>query len=252
MRAVNLMPRDARGTSGGAAPQSSGTGVYVLLAGLAALVLCAAVWAMADKQAGERQAKLTRVTAQAAAAEKRASAAAPYVAFQRMARDRVQTVTTLSSTRFDWAHAMREISRVVPADVWLQTLSGASGAGSGAPSPTTSAAPAPTITIDGCTHSQAKVARLMARLRTIDGVRKIALKSSEKPATKGDDACPANRESDPHFTIAVSFAVPGAPRDRVDDTGQVTTPGAASAVPAGGQAARSAEAVSVATPDRDG
>ena len=225
MRAVNLIPRDARVSSRPGVPASGGGGggVYVLLAGLAAIVICAAVWALADKQVGDREAKLGQVTAQAQAAEKRAGAAAPYVAFEQLARERVQTVKSLSTTRFDWAHAMREISRVVPADVWLTTLSGASGADSSAPTPTTSAAPAPTITIEGCTRSQAKVARLMARLRTIDGVRKISLKSSAKPDSTGDDSCPANRPSDPHFSIAASFAVPGAPRDGVDESGQVTT-----------------------------
>jgi len=255
MRAVNLMPRDSR-TVKQSATRTSGAGVYVLLAGLAALVVCAAVWAIADKQVGDREAKLTRVTAQAAAAEKRAGAAAPYVAFQRLARDRVQTVTTLSSTRFDWSQAMREIGRVLPSDVWLQTLSGASGAGSDAPSPSTAAAPSPTITLDGCTRSQAKVARLMARLRTIDGVRRIALKSSEKPDADGDQACPANRATDPHFAITISFAVPGAPRDGVDDTGQVTPSAAGSSAsasaPAGSQAARSAEAVAVVTDSKEG
>jgi Tfp pilus assembly protein PilN len=222
MRAVNLIPRDARSTRGAVVASGSG-GVYVLLAGLAAIVLCAAVWALADKQVGDRQAKLERVTAQAQAAEQRAGSAAPYVAFERLARERVQTVTKLSTTRFDWAHAMREISRVVPADVWLKSLSGASGADSAAPTPATSAAPAPTVTLEGCTRSQAKVARLMARLRTIDGVRKISLKSSAKPDSDGDPSCPANRPSDPHFTIAASFAVPGAARDGVDESGQVTS-----------------------------
>ena len=128
MRAVNLIPRDARVVAPG--PRAGrASGVYLLLAGLAAIVVCAAVWALATKQVGDRQAKLDSVTAQAPAAERRASAGAPYVAFERLARERVETVTSLSATRFDWAHAMREISRVVPADVWLTTLSGASGAG---------------------------------------------------------------------------------------------------------------------------
>ena len=225
MRAVNLIPRDARVSRGAVA--TSGSGVYVLLAGLAALVLCAAVWAIADKQVGDRQAKLARVTAQAAAAEQRAAASAPFVAFEQLARDRVQTVTRISTTRFDWAHAMREVSRVVPADVWLTSLTGASGAAGDTPTPTSSAAPEPTITVVGCTHSQSKVARLMARLRTIDGVRRIALKSSEKPEAKGDDDCPANATSDPRFTIAISFAVPGGADTAVDSTGQIPSSAAA-------------------------
>jgi Tfp pilus assembly protein PilN len=232
VRAVNLMPRDARGSSRSAS-FGSGAGVYVLLAGLAALVVCASLWAVANKQVGERRSTLERVSAEAAAAQKRADDGAPYVAYATLARNRAQTVTTLSATRFDWAHAMREVGRVLPADVWLTSMSGASGAGGDAPSPTTSAAPAPTITLAGCTRSQAKVARLLARLRTIDGLRDVALKTSEKPDTKGDDSCPANRSTDPRFTIAISFAVPGAPKDGVDSTGQVTSASAA-APPASG------------------
>ena len=143
-----------------------------------------------NKQAGDREAKLQRVTAQAAAAEQRASSSAAFVEFERLARTRVQTVQRLSTTRFDWAHAMREVGRVLPADVWLTDLNGTSGGGSSAPTATTSAAPAPVITLQGCTRSQAKVARLLARLRTIDGVRKVALKSSEKPEAKGDTGLP--------------------------------------------------------------
>ena len=186
----------------------------MLLAGLVALVALATLWASAHKQAGDRSAQLARVSAQAAAAEKRAAAAAPFVEFATLARNRVDTVTQLSATRFDWAHALREVSRVVPADVWLMNLSGSSGNGSEAPSPTTSAAPAPTINMVGCTRSQAKVARLMARLRTIDGVRGVTLKSSEKPDSKGDGDCPANRASDPALHALDRLRRPGRSRRR--------------------------------------
>lgn len=249
MKAIDLMPRDAR-VAGGKGSSGSGAGVYVLLAGLVALVALATLWASAHKQVGDRSAQLARVTAQANAAEKRAAAAAPYVEFATLAENRVDTVTRLSATRFDWAHALREVSRVVPADVWLMNLSGSSGNGSEAPSPTTSAAPAPTINMVGCTRSQAKVARLMARLRTIDGVRGVTLKSSEKPDSTGDDDgdCPANRSSDPRFTLAIGFAVPGGGKDAVDSTGQVST--AASA--AGAANSRGAGVRPAATDSKDG
>lgn len=248
MKAIDLMPRDARVARGTRGPSGSGAGVYVLLAGLAALVAVATLWASAHKQAGDRSAQLARVSAQAAAAEKRAAAAAPFVEFATLAENRVDTVTRLSATRFDWAHALREVSRVVPADVWLMNLSGSSGNGTEAPSPTSSAAPAPTINMVGCTRSQAKVARLMARLRTIDGVRGVTLKSSEKPDSKGDGDCPANRSSDPRFTIAIGFAVPGGSTDAVDSTGQVPT--AASA--AGAANSRGAGVRPAATDSKDG
>ncbi len=242
MKAVNLMPRDAHGVPG-TGSAGSGAGAYVLIAGLGALVVLATLWAFAGKQAGDRAAQLDRVNAQAVAAEQRATDGAPYVAFAKLAGDRVSTVTTLSTTRFDWAQAMREVGRVLPADVWLTGMSGTSGAESAPPTPATSAAPAPTITLLGCTRSQAKVARLMARLRTIDGVRKISLKNSEKPESTGGEDCPANRASDPRFAMAVAFAVPGAPKATVDATGQVASsatavaPGAPTGAPASATAA---------------
>jgi Tfp pilus assembly protein PilN len=248
MNAVNLIPRD-HGRTG---VQASGIAVYVLLAGLAAVVVCAALWATANKQTGDRQAKLERVTTQAAAAEQRAGDSAVYVEFERLARDRVQTVKSLSATRFDWGHAMREVGRVLPADVWLTDLSGTSGAGRDIPSATSSAAPAPVVTLQGCTRSQAKVARLLARLRTIDGVRGVALKTSAKPDAKGDDSCPANRVSDPRFTVAVSFAVPGAAAARVDSTGQVTQQAASASTGSATPRANQVEATASAVDREDG
>jgi Tfp pilus assembly protein PilN len=214
--------------------------LYVLLAGLAALVAMAAVWATANKQVGEGRAKVDRVTAQARVAEARIARAAPYQAFAALARDRVATVTSLSATRFDWAHGLREVSRVLPDDVWLTSLSGASGATSEAPSPTTSAAPAPTFELLGCTGNQAKVARLMARLRAVDGVRDVDLRTSSKPDAGSSAAadCPAAKASNPRFTIAIAFAVPGAAKAAVDETGTVTDASAAvSSAPAGTPAA---------------
>jgi Tfp pilus assembly protein PilN len=228
MKAVNLMPRDRRAS--GSATSGTGAGVYVLLAGLAALVVLATLWAVAGKQVGERTAKLDRANVAVAVAEKRAQDSAAFVTFAQLAANRVGTVTTLAVTRFDWAQAMREISRVLPADAWLTAMSGAAGAGEASPTPATSAAPSPVITIAGCTTSQAKVARLLARLRTIDGARRVSLKTSEKPDAGGDAACPANRSSDPRFSIGVHFAVPGAPKSVVDATGQVAA-AAAPAVP---------------------
>ena len=241
MKSVNLIPRDVpEGRSG----DGSGAAVYVLLAGLAALVVVVAMWAIAGKQVDARTADLRMANARIAAAEKRAGDSAAYVAFAKLASNRVLTVTRLSTTRFDWAHAMREVSRVLPADVWLTGMNGVSGASDAAPSPATSAAPAPTLVLAGCTRSQAKVARLLARLRTVDGVRTVSLKSSEKPDVKGDDACPANKATDPRFSISLAFVVPGAAKESVDATGQVT--GAAS--PAGSTASTTSAAVSSAPP----
>jgi Tfp pilus assembly protein PilN len=251
MRAVNLMPNDGRALPG-AGQVGSGAGAWLVLAALGALVVLATLWAMAGKQIGDRTATLQRTEARASAAEKRAGDSSAYLAFAKLASDRVGTVTKLSTTRFDWAHAMHEIGRVLPGDVWLSGMTGVSGATDAAPTPATLAAPAPTITMTGCTRSQAKVARLLARLRTIDGVRKVSLKSSEKPDAKGDAGCPANRETDPRFSIAISFAVPGAPKDTVDATGQIAAAAPPAAAPGAGSVAPASATAQVPTGGKDG
>jgi Tfp pilus assembly protein PilN len=222
MRAVNLMPGDDYG-SGGAGSDGTGGIVYVLLGGLAVMVALAGLWANSNKQISSRQTALDRVTIAAIAAEARAAKAAPYEAYASLADARLATVASLSVTRFDWAHSLRELSRVLPADVWLTSLDGSSGATGQAPTTTASAAPAPTFEFVGCTDTQAKVARLMARLRAVDGVRDVDLKTSEKPEAGGDKDCPANAPSDPKFTIVIAFKTPGSAKDTVDAAGRVVT-----------------------------
>ena len=219
MRAVNLMPVDPRTSRARGA--DGPIGAYVVIAGLAVLVVFAAVWTMTGRQVDDRSAQLTRVNAEAQAAETRAAGAAKYQEFAELARDRVATVTSLSATRFDWANALHEVSRVLPEHAWLMQLDGTSGAADAAPTPGTSAAPSPSFKIQGCTRTQAQVARLMAGLRAINRVRSVELESSIKPDTDGSDQCPANRPSNPVFTIVINFTTPGEPKPAVDSTGQV-------------------------------
>jgi Tfp pilus assembly protein PilN len=238
VRAVNLMPPDPRA----ARSTRRGGPANVLLAVLAAMVVLASLWAVANRQVGDRRAQLDQANAEAAAAEARAGAAAPYAEFGRLAHDRVETVSALARSRFDWAHAMREISRLLPADVWLTELSGDSGSAGESPSPTTSVAPSPTFKLDGCTRSQTRVASLLARLRAVDGVRAVDLSKSEKPETNGDTSCPAHAATDPRFTITIAFAGPNAPKATLDAAGQpaAAAPSAApSATPQGPASASS-------------
>ncbi len=237
MKAVNLIPPDDRSRGLGAGT-GSGTGgmVYVLLGGLAVLVVLVGLSAYTGRQVATSEAKLERVNREAQAVEARAAKIAPYEAYAALASARVSTVTSLSATRFDWAHSLRELSRVLPGDVWLSTLQGSSGAGSEPPAPNANAAPAPTFEMVGCTRTQAKVARLMARLRAVDGVRDVRLKTSEKPDTDGDKSCPANRRSDPKFTIVIAFKAPTTGKESVDASGQVATKPPAAAPPGGAPA----------------
>jgi hypothetical protein len=104
-----------------------------------------------------------------------------------MRTKRVETVTSLSRSRFNWPFALREVSRVLPSDVWLTQLVGTvapgvqleDGAG-GSTTPLRNQLAAPAIEVIGCTTDQEQVARFLARLRSIQGVTRVTLAQTEK------------------------------------------------------------------------
>jgi Tfp pilus assembly protein PilN len=196
MRAVNLIPVDAR-RGPGAAGQSGGM-VYVLLGVLGALLVAAVAYAIVAKSVNDRRAELAEVRAQADAAETRARDLQAYVRFAELRAKRVKTVTDLVAGRFDWAHTLREVSRVLPDNASLTGLKGTTGATGAAATGGT-----PSIQIDGCTTSQKSVARTMARMRLIDGVQNVQLTTSDKGT--GGGSC---RENSPVFSMVLSFRAP--------------------------------------------
>jgi hypothetical protein len=97
----------------------------------------------------------------------------------------MQTVRQLADSRFDWEQALRDLSRAIPRDVTLSQITGtvtagATAAGGGSANPLRSAIQAPAVELNGCASSQAGVARLMARLRAVQGVTRVSLASSVK------------------------------------------------------------------------
>jgi Tfp pilus assembly protein PilN len=89
-------------------------------------------------------------------------------------QERLARVTALSSalaTRVAWDRVLREISLVLPDDVWLTSLTGAVPAASGGGA-------GQGIRIAGFTYSQASVARLLARLTVIPDIEHVSLNSS--------------------------------------------------------------------------
>ena len=185
MRAVNLLPPDTRGASKasaelGAGPEATGgAGAFVVLGVLAACVAGVAGHVLIDNTIKQRQADLAEVTSAPQALQSQANQLKPYADFDSMAKARVQTVKDLAGSRFDWEQALRDLSRAIPADVTLKSLTGdiSTGAGGGG-SPLRTAISAPAITIAGCAPGQREVARLMARLHDIDGVTRVSLSKS--------------------------------------------------------------------------
>ncbi len=213
MRAVNLLPTDLRGAAPAAAPSSrperervEGIGAYVVLGALALCVAMLAVYVMASNTVKQKQADLNGIAAQASAAEKAAAKLKPYADFEATAKARVQTVRDLAAARFDWEQALRDLSRAVPGSVKLQSLNGDMGlpgtTGSNG-DPLRGSIQAPAISLAGCAPSQSTVARLMTRLRAVDGVTRVSLSKSEKGDGETETACTG--ANPPQFSAVVFF-----------------------------------------------
>jgi Tfp pilus assembly protein PilN len=225
MKAVNLIPGEERraGSAGG----RSGSAAYVVLGALAVLVLMAAAWTLTNRTVNDRQARLSTVEQQAGAAEAQASKLAAYSAFSDMRKKRSETVASIARSRFDWAHVMHELARVIPSDTHLTSLSGSVSSSAQAPGSGGQALalrgsnPGPAVDIVGCANGQANVSRMMSRLRLIDGVEHVTLAESAKndspgaaagggAVTGGDNGECRYNDQVTRFDVLVIFAAPPA------------------------------------------
>jgi Tfp pilus assembly protein PilN len=173
MRAVNLLPLDAR--AGRRRPPMA----PVALAGVGVLVVSALVvgFVSATGSADEREQELTALEQELTETRR---AAKPKPAQTNLTAERDQRFSALSDAmtkRLAWDRVLREVSLVLPDDVWLSTLAAA-----GAPS-TDPAAPVPptgaqTITFNGFTYSQESVARLLTRLALVPDLSNVKLQTS--------------------------------------------------------------------------
>jgi Tfp pilus assembly protein PilN len=236
MKAVNLIPAEQRkGGAIGRRSQGVAFGVLGLLAGAAILTF---LYGSASHQLKSRKAEAAALTNQAQQVQAQAAQLSSYTSFIQMREQRLQAISQLIGSRFDWSATMYELSRVLPANISLSSLQGTIGsatataspsaaapaapaAGStasttstaaAAAAPVTSATPpgaTPTFTLAGCGGSQIAVAQMLVRLRLVSGVSNVTLQSSARSGSSGGGGsggsggtCPAD---DPSFTAQVSF-----------------------------------------------
>jgi Tfp pilus assembly protein PilN len=250
MKAVNLIPSDLRRASGTAG--ATGPAVYVLLGVLAVAVVLVAAWAVVGRSVKETQSDLERVRAEATIAEQRAGQLKPYAEFHTTRVERVETVTSLSRSRFNWPFALREVSRVLPDNVWLTEIVGTvapgvsveGGNSGGTTSALRNALSSPAMEMVGCTEDHEQVARYLARLRSIQGVTRVTLAESEKldgegqkqsgggaaAATGGnDDDCRRGNIDLPRFALIIFFEGSTATSSSAPAGGAAATPTSAPA-----------------------
>jgi len=219
MRAVNLLPKEARR---GGAPSFSQLGAAHVLIGLLAIALAVVTFAVLESNTiSSRKAQLVNLKQQDSELQSQITRLNTYTQFEKLAQARAATVRQLASTRFDWHAALSDLSRVVPANTSLQSVvatvapgssvGGGSGGGGGATGNVRGDINAPAFELKGCTASQDDVARLMSRLRLINSVSRVTLEDSAKAtgqsgtsvsSSSSSGGCPT---SGPTFDMVVFF-----------------------------------------------
>jgi Tfp pilus assembly protein PilN len=188
MRPVNLIPPDER--RGDRAPLRTGAFSYVLVGGLALLVLGVLAVAVTSKQISDRQAEKQNLGQELAQASAQADSLKAFIDFRRAQETRAATVASLASSRFDWERVLQELALILPSDVWLKNLTGTvspnvtlEGGGGGGSSSGGSALRSqiagPALEISGCATGQNAVAGFVASLEDIDGVTRVGLAASK-------------------------------------------------------------------------
>jgi Fimbrial assembly protein (PilN) len=171
MRAVNLLPGDARISRARRAPNPAAlaaavTGVVVVAAiGGGNLVESARV---AAAQRGLNDAKVQLAATPLPPATTRAAPPPPAVAAEM--QPRMQAVSAALSTRIAWDRILREFSLVLPSDIQLTQLQMSS--------PTSAAAAASGLQLTGVTYSYASVARLLSRMALIPDLSNVTLSNT--------------------------------------------------------------------------
>ena len=244
MRPINLIPPEER--RGDSAPLRTGPLPYIVIGALVAVLLGVGGIVLLGNQISESKSELAKVEAEDSAAAARAQQLSAYTRFRDMSEQRVQTVQSLADSRFDWERVMRELSLVLPGDVWLTGLTASASAdanvsgGGGGGGSLRSQVPGPALEIGGCATGQDAVAGFVTALKDIDGVTRVGVESSElgeeeEPGEAGavetgaatastGDEC-RTREFIAKFSLVVAFdAAPVPSAEGAGETATVSSP----------------------------
>jgi Tfp pilus assembly protein PilN len=207
MRPVNLIPPEER--RGDRAPSRTGAIPYVVLGILAVALFTIAAVTLVNNQISDREAEKVALEAEQAEAQARASALAPYAEFAARSSARLVTVTGLAQSRFDWVRVLKELSLVLPDDIWLTSLGGAANAESvsGETSPLASGLQVPTLSLKGCGTGHEAVAEFVETLEDIDGVTRVGIESSKRGDASDDGGGAGGSCQTRNFIAAFDIAI---------------------------------------------
>lgn len=196
MRSVNLLPRDASdGRKLPSKPALVACGGTVL-----ATLFIAVSFLGASGTVGKRKQELADAQARLAAIPAPAPPPAIVAQLPQQKTDRVAALASVLGGRIAFDRILREVSQVVPSDVWLESLS-ASVPTATVPGAAPSATPTG-FTISGYTYSQDAVARFLARLEVVPDLSQVTLGSSSGTKLAGRNVV--------QFSISANVKLPGA------------------------------------------
>jgi len=193
MRPVNLIPAEER--RGSQAPMRTGPVPYLLVGILVAVLAGVTALVLTGNQIADSKDEVAQLQREDAAAKARAERLVAFTQFEALHEQRLATIASLADSRFDWERVMRELSLILPSDVWLVSLnataspeasaggeSGGESGGGGGGSALRGSAAGPALEIGGCAAGQESVAGFVTALKDIDGVTRVGVESSELPA----------------------------------------------------------------------
>jgi Tfp pilus assembly protein PilN len=188
VRPVNLIPPDQRKGAARAAGEATPVGVYVLLGTLGVALLAVVAMVLTTNSVNSKTEELSKVKAEEQGVKEVADALRPYGTFAQISEARQTEISALTSSRFNWERALRQLSRTIPDDVWLLNIGGSvapgidvsDAGGGGNTSALREKANAPAFTMTGCTFSQHAVARMMTRMQNLDDVTDVQLAKSAR------------------------------------------------------------------------
>jgi hypothetical protein len=191
MRPVNLIPEELR-------PRVPGEGDVRVAYGVLGALALILVMVLVSISYSNKLATITDETAaiQAEADSHQASASSIVVTPDTVAGEvanRTLLVGGLAETRFPWGTALYDLSRSLPEDVTLDTITAAS-TGTGGTDAKGNAISGASLALAGCTSGWVGYSRFMTWLKTMPGVANVVSSQSAIGASStGGDATGVNR-----------------------------------------------------------
>jgi len=259
VRAVNLIPAETRrSTLDAQSLRGPGPAVIGLLV---VAVILVTMYVLASNSISQHRAELSTLRQELAQTQATSGSLTAYSQFAQLAQVRAETVQEIAASRFDWAKAMSDLSKVVPGNTTLESLNAtvdpaasAGGAGSSGGSLRADIA-TPAFELAGCTATQDDVARLMSRLRVIPDVVRVTLSDSVESDAASTGASVAGTgggcgSTAPTFDLVVFFQPPASPPVTTTPASAsgATTPTTGTTAPAAATAPSSSSAPAATIP----